>query len=350
MKTSFYEMYKDAYGREASDIHLIFGKPIQFRVNGLLQDYLTDVLTDKDIESLIAQVITPRAKTELDTKMDADFSYEFEKNERLRINVHYEKRHLALTARIIKAKIPTFDEIILGRTEEMLTKLNYGLILVCGPTGSGKSTTLAAMLDRINAERSSKIITAEDPIEYVFEHKKSVIEQREIGIDAPSFGTALRTIFRQDPNVIMVGEIRDKETISETLRIAETGHLVFSTLHTSSAAATILRIVDIFEPHEQRQVKIQLAENLRAVIFQQLVPSSDGKRVATREIMINNSAISNIIRVGNFEQIDTVLQTSSEEGMTTMDKALERLYREKIISKEFYEKRRGQLGTGYSFY
>ena len=191
------------------------------------------------------------------------------------------------------------------------------------------------MLDRINAERSSKIITAEDPIEYVFEHKKSVIEQREIGIDAPSFGTALRTIFRQDPNVIMVGEIRDKETISETLRIAETGHLVFSTLHTSSAAATILRIVDIFEPHEQRQVKIQLAENLRAVIFQQLVPSSDGKRVAAREIMINNSAISNIIRVGNFEQIDTVLQTSSEEGMTTMDKALERLYREKSSPKNF---------------
>lgn len=348
MTTNFYQVYKDAYAKEASDIHLIFGKPIQLRVNGSLEDYSETVLADKDIESLVAQVITPRAKTELDTKFDADFSYEFEKNERLRINVHYEKRHMSLTARIIKHKIPTFEEIMLGKTEETLTKLNYGLILVCGPTGSGKSTTLSAMLDRINEERSSKIITVEDPIEYVFEHKKSAIEQREIGLDAPNFGMALRTVFRQDPNVIMVGEIRDKETISETLRIAETGHLVFSTLHTSSASATILRIVDIFEPHEQRQVKIQLAENLRAVIFQQLVPSTNGKRVAAREIMINNSAISNIIRVGNFEQIDTVLQTSSEEGMVTMDKALEKLYREKQITKETYEKRRGQVG--HSFY
>ncbi|MDO8489966.1 MAG: PilT/PilU family type 4a pilus ATPase [bacterium] len=350
MIMSFYQLYKDAYAREASDIHLIYGKPIQLRINGLLADYSNEILTDKDIESLVAQVITPRAKIDLDTKMDADFSYEFEKNERLRVNIHFEKHHLSLTARIIKTKIPSFEEINLGKTEEMLTKLNYGLILICGPTGSGKSTTLSTILDRINAERSSKIITAEDPIEYVFEHKKSTIEQREIGIDAPSFGASLRTVFRQDPNVIMVGEIRDKETISETLRIAETGHLVFSTLHTSSASATILRIVDIFEPHEQRQVKIQLAENLRAVIFQQLVPSVDGKRVAAREIMINNSAISNIIRVGNFEQIDTVIQTSSEEGMVTMDKALEKLYRDKLVTKETYERRKGQIGTGYSFY
>ena len=349
MPTSFYQIYKDAYGKEASDIHLIYGKPTQIRINGFLENYGDTPLTDKDIEDLVAQVMNDAAKKELNENFDADFSYEFEKNERLRINVHYEKRHLALTARIIKSNVPTFDEIALGKTEEMLTKLNYGLILICGPTGSGKSTTLSAMLDRINEERSAKIITLEDPIEYVFEHKKSVIEQREIGIDCPNFGSALRTVFRQDPNVIMVGEIRDKETIEETLRVAETGHLVFSTLHTSSAAATILRIVDIFEPHEQRQVKIQLAENLRAVIFQQLVQSTDGKRVAAREIMINNSAISNIIRVGNFEQIDTVLQTSSEEGMTTMDKALERLLRDGKINKEIYEKRKGH-GTGYSFY
>ncbi len=350
MTPSFYQIYKDAYAKDASDIHLIFGKPVQLRINGVLVDHSNDILNDKDIASLVGQVITPRAKSDLDTNMDADFSYEFEKNELLRINIHFEKRHLTLTARIIKTRIATFDEINLGKTEELLTKLNYGLILVCGPTGSGKSTTLATMLEKINLDRSAKIITAEDPIEYVFEHKKSAIEQREIGLDAPSFSAALRTVFRQDPNIIMVGEIRDKETISETLRIAETGHLVFSTLHTSSASATILRIVDIFEPHEQRQVKIQLAENLRAVIFQQLVPAVGGGRIAAREIMINNSAISNIIRVGNFEQIDTVLQTSLEEGMVTMDKALEKLFREDKITKETFDKRKGQFGTGYSFY
>lgn len=347
---SFREIYKDAYSVDASDIHLIHNKPVQIRVNGQLQDYGLEKLTDTDIEALVEQVISTRSKKELEEKLDTDFSFAFSMNERLRVNVHYEKRHLALTARVIKGQIPNFDEIDLGKLEEALTKLNYGLVLVCGPTGSGKSTTLATMLDRINTERSAKIITIEDPIEYVFEHKKSVVEQREIGIDSPSFGAALRTVFRQDPNVIMVGEMRDKETIEATLRIAETGHLVFSTLHTNSASATILRIVDIFEPHEQRQVKIQLAENLRAVIFQQLVPSTDGKRAAARELMVNNSAISNIIRVGNFEQIDTVLQTSLDEGMVTMDKALEKLYKQKLITKEIFERRRGQYGTGYSFY
>src|SRR3989338_4404572 len=197
----------------------------------------------------------------------------------------------------------------------MLINLHHGLILVCGPTGSGKSTKLEAMLDSINEKRTCKIITVEDPIEFVFEHKKSTIEQREIGIDTPAFGAALRTVFRQDPNVIMVGEMRDKDTVEQTLRIAETGHLVFSTLHTSSAASTILRIVDIFEPHEQRQIKTQLAENLRAVIFQQLLPSTDGKRIIAREILINTKAVANIIRSGNFEQIASMMQTGLDDGM-----------------------------------
>ncbi|MBI4239807.1 PilT/PilU family type 4a pilus ATPase [Candidatus Uhrbacteria bacterium] len=347
----FYDIYKEAYSKEASDIHLIVGKPIQLRIHGELQDLDTQNLSDSDISGLVDQVITDKAHNELKTEMDADYAYQFGKNERLRINIHYERGRLAFTARIIKNDIPSFEQIGVGKMEENLTKLNNGLIIVCGPTGSGKSTTLASMIDRINQERHRKIITVEDPVEFMFEHKQSVVEQREIGIDAPSFSSALRTIFRQDPNIIMVGEMRDKETIQQTLRIAETGHLVFSTLHTFSAPATILRIVDIFEPHEQRQVKVQLAENLRAVIFQQLVPSADGKRVAAREIMINNSATANIIRTGNFEQLETILQTSSDEGMITMDRALERLYKEeKKITKETYDKRKGRGRAGYSFY
>ncbi|MBI4272594.1 PilT/PilU family type 4a pilus ATPase [Candidatus Uhrbacteria bacterium] len=351
-KLSFYDLYKFAYGKEASDIHLLFGKLPQIRVHGELED-CTDCtegpLKDEEIESLVSQVLTLKAKDDLSKNNDADFAYAFSTHERLRINVHYERGHLALTARIIKAEIPTFESTGLGETEKMLTNLRHGLILVCGPTGSGKSTTLAAMLDSINEERTCKIITAEDPIEFVFEHKKSTIEQREIGIDAPTFGSALRTVFRQDPNVIMVGEMRDKDTVEQTLRIAETGHLVFSTLHTSSAASTVLRIVDIFEPHEQRQIKTQLAENLRAVIFQQLLPSTDGKRIIAREILINTKAVANIIRSGNFEQIASVMQTGLDEGMTTMSKALERLYKAKKISKETYDKRKEQSLTGYSF-
>jgi twitching motility protein PilT len=347
---SLYDIYKEAYARDASDIHLIFGKPAQLRVNGELTNCDDHILTDGDLEELVKQVSNADMMDELRREQDADFSFHFGEHERLRVNVHYEKGHLAFTARIIRSSIPTFEEIDLGHTEEQLTRLNHGLVIVCGPTGSGKSTTLATMIDRINAERSRKIMTVEDPIEYIFEQKKSAVEQREIGIDAPSFASALRTIFRQDPDIIMVGEMRDKITIQETLRIAETGHLVFSTLHTFSAASTILRIVDIFDPHEQRQVKVQLAENLRAVIFQQLVPSTSGKRVAAREIMINNSATSNIIRNGNFEQLETVLQTSSEQGMLTMDRALEKLYKDGRISKESYEKRRGHGFSAYSFY
>lgn len=349
MKT-LYEIYKEAYAMDASDIHLVHGKPIQVRVHGELKDFDTLTLGDKELATLIEQVSSPRVKEALKAEMDADYSFQFADHERLRVNIHYERGHLAFTARVIRGEIPSFEKISLGLTEANLTKLNNGLVIVCGPTGSGKSTTLAAMLDRINSDRRRKIITVEDPIEFMFEQKLCSMEQREIGIDAPSFGSALRTIFRQDPDIIMVGEMRDKETIQETLRIAETGHLVFSTLHTFSAASTILRIVDIFEPHEQRQVKIQLAENLRAVIFQQLIPGTDGKRVAAREIMINNSATSNIIRTGSFEQLETVMQTSSEVGMVTMDRALEQLFKDGKITQDTYEKRKGHGGAGYSFY
>lgn len=340
---TLYEIYKDAYSAEASDIHLIYGRPIQFRINGVLQNRGTDILLDRDITLFIEQILTPPLQKKLRTEYDVDFGFQFAEHERLRINIHYERGHCAFTARIIQSKIPSFQDLGLGATEKMLTNLDSGLIIVCGPTGSGKSTTLASMIDRINEERSAKIVTVEDPIEYMFEHKKSTIEQREVGIDVPSFDAALRTVFRQDPNVIMVGEMRDKETVQQTLRIAETGHLVFSTLHTPSAPAAILRIVDIFEPHEQRQVKLQLAESLRGVIFQHLLPSLEGKRIAAREIMINNSAVSNIIRTGNFEQLETVLQTGMDEGMITIEKALEKLCKEKKVSKEICDQQKKLL-------
>lgn len=337
---TLYEIYKDAYTSGASDIHLVYGRPVQFRINGELQSRGDDLLQDRDIVGFIDQILTPPLQKKLRAECDVDFGFQFGEHERLRINIHYERGHSAFTARIIQSKIPNFDELGLGKTEKMLTELESGLIIVCGPTGSGKSTTLASMIDRINSERSAKIVTVEDPIEYMFEHKKSTLEQREVGIDAPSFAAALRTVFRQDPNIIMVGEMRDKETVQQTLRIAETGHLVFSTLHTPSAAAAILRIVDIFEPHEQRQIKLQLAESLRGVIFQHLLPSPEGKRIAAREIMTNTSAVSNIIRTGNFEQLETVLQTGSDEGMITFEKALDKLCKEKKISKEICDRQK----------
>ncbi len=247
---------------------------------------------------------------------------------------------IGITVRVLNTEILSFEQLKLPRTLEQFTEYKNGLVLVTGPTGSGKTTTLAAMIDKINNEKAYHIITIEDPIEYLHSHKKSVVEQREIRSDTASFKTALKYILRQDPDVILVGEMRDLETIEAAITAAETGHLVFGTLHTNSAAKTIDRIIDVFPKERQAQIRSQLSTSLRGVIAQQLVPLKDGsgRRVAL-EILVGNPAVGNLIREGKIHQIPTVIQTGARFGMITMEKSLEALYKKGIISREEYKNR-----------
>ena len=262
--------------------------------------------------------------------LDLDFSYEFF-GVRFRINLHKQNGRVALAARLILNNLYSPDELNFTDTMNNLTRLMDGLILVTGPTGAGKSTTLAAMIDTINRERGEHIITIEDPVEYQFCEDKSIIEQREIGRDTNSFSNALRHTLRQDPDVIMVGEMRDQDTISAALTAAETGHMVFSTLHTRTASESIERIVDSFPAHQQKQILIQLASSLRAIVSQKLIPKIGGGRVAAYEILINNSAIANLIRTNKTSQIQSSIQTGAKDGMITMNKSIEKLVKDNTI-------------------
>jgi twitching motility protein PilT len=264
--------------------------------------------------------------------------------------LHYQEGKIALTARLIPKNILAPDELMFDEIIYKLTHLKDGLILVTGPSGSGKSTTLACMVNIINKERRSHIITIEDPIEYLFIEEQSIIEQRELGHDTESYASALKYALRQDPNIIMLGEMRDQETIAAALTAAETGHLVFSTLHTSTASETISRIVDAFPAHQQQQILNQLASSLRAVIAQQLVPKINGGRVAAREILINNSAITNLIRHGQIGQIYSAIQTSRKDGMITMNKAIDELLNQGLISEDVARNRKRDSETQASYY
>ncbi|MEK7211980.1 MAG: PilT/PilU family type 4a pilus ATPase, partial [Patescibacteria group bacterium] len=256
---------------------------------------------------------------------------------RFRVNIFFEKGNMSLAARVISQKIPTMEELDLPAIAGKFTELPHGLVLVTGPTGSGKSTTLASMVEAINNSRDENIITLEDPVEYLFAAKKSIIRQRQLGVDMVTFAEGLKHILRQDPDVIMVGEMRDLETIAAALTMAETGHLVFATLHTWSAAQTVDRIVDSFPAHQQQQIRLQLALTLRGIITQQLMPKKGGGRIAVREILVNNPAVANLIRENKVAQIKTVMQTSAKEGMTTLAQDLKRLLKEDLIEKSVAE-------------
>ena len=264
-----------------------------------------------------------------------DFSYASPGYGRFRVNAYKQRGTFGMALRIIPLEIPSMESLGLPAVLNDLARLPRGLILVTGPTGSGKSTTLASMIDQINKERNCHILTLEDPLEYLHKHQKAIVNQREIGSDSLSFSNALRAALREDPDVILVGEMRDLETISIAITAAETGHLVLSTLHTNGAAKTIDRVVDVFPPHQQQQVKVQLASVIQAVISQQLLPKGDGKgRVAALEIMVATPAIRNLIREGKNYQIDTAIQTGAALRMQTMDSALTNLYKRGIITKE----------------
>ncbi len=329
------DLIKYAMNNRASDIHITVGVPPILRIDGVLEYFGEKILYPEDTERLVKEILDERQIEELQLRGEIDTSYSSPGIGRFRVNAYKQRGSYAMALRIIPLKIPTMEELGLPTVVKDLARLPRGLILVTGPTGSGKSTTLASMINLINEERNCHILTLEDPIEYLHKHNKSIVNQREIGLDSNSFASALRAALRQDPDVILVGEMRDLETISIALTAAETGHLVLSTLHTIGAAKTIDRVVDVFPPHQQQQIRVQLASVMQAIISQQLLPKANGEgRIAAFETMIATPAIRNLIREEKIHQIDTVIQTSKKQGMQTMDNSLLELYQKGLISRE----------------
>jgi twitching motility protein PilT len=331
---SINDLLIDAQNRRASDLHLTVGVSPKCRVNGELLSMGYDPLSPEDTEALILPIVPPGAMEILTSKGEADFSHSIPGTGRYRVNVFRQRGSYACAIRIISTEIPKPGDLGLPDSVVELTKKKRGLVLVTGPTGSGKSTTLASLIDIINTNYNCHIITLEDPIEYLHKHKKSVVNQREIGIDSLSFKNALRVALREDPDVILVGEMRDYETIEIAVTAAETGHLVFSTLHTIGAANTVDRIIDVFPPHQQQQIRIQLASVVEGIISQQLIPEINGHgRVAAFEVMLATPAIRNLIREGKNHQIASFIQTNKKIGMQTMDDAIFELYLRGLIGK-----------------
>jgi len=328
------EIFKTAVKEKASDAHLLVNQAPVFRVDGELIEPAGKKISRKEMEDLVFSILSAEQKNIFRTNKELDFGFENEDGIRFRVNVCLEKDNIALVARLISPNIPTLEELEAPEVVKNLLDLKQGLILVVGPTGCGKSTTLAAMIGYLNNNYSYKIVTLEDPIEYIFTPEKSKIVQRQLGTDMLSFSEGLKHALRQDPNVIMVGEMRDLETISAAITLAETGHLVLATLHTYNAAQTIDRIIDIFPAHQQNQIRFQLSSILAGVISQRLAPKIGGGRVAVREIMINTPAVSNLIREQKITQIATAIETGSKEGMVSFRRDLERLRKAKLIDKE----------------
>ncbi len=321
--------------QNASDLHIAVGKRPTIRVDSVLIPLAKESILTKEIaEGLVAAMLTEEQMKTLLEKRQIDFSYNFEDKARFRVNVYFQREFVAAALRLIPAQVRTIDELGLPPVIHDFAKLNQGFILIVGPAGHGKSTTLAAVLDEINHTRNDHIITIEDPIEYIFSQDRSILSQREVGKDTLSFKDALRAILRQDPDVIMVGEMRDPETIAIAMTAAETGHLVFSTLHTNSAAQTIDRIIDSFPPDQQGQIVSQLASTLVAIVSQRLIPRVGGGRVPATEIMLVNPAIRNLIREKKIYQVDLVIETSVQEGMISLNRSLANLVRKKEISAE----------------
>mgnify|MGYP001228258519 FL=1 len=332
------QILTNAFYQEASDVHLTVGEVPVFRINGDLIKQGNQALTIQDTEEMAKQIIGEEKWISFQEKRDIDISYSIPSVSRFRVNVFYQRNSIALAIRIIATTIPSLSELGMPKLLEKLAMKQKGLILITGLTGSGKSTTLAAMLDYMNETSAKHIVTLEDPIEYLHKHKNSIIVQRELDLDVTTFAKGLRASLRQDPDVIMVGEMRDLETISTAITAAETGHLVLATLHTTNAAMTIDRIIDVFPAEQKSQIRIQLASVLEAVISQRLFPRIDEPgRVAATEILINTPAIQNLIRNEKMHQIPNVIQTSKEEQMHLMRTDVERLVRANIISPKSLE-------------
>ena len=319
--------------RGASDLHISVGRRPTLRIDGaLVQIESKDIVTGEFAKQFVEEILRGDQKTRFLEEKELDFSYSFADIARFRVNVFMQRGEFAAAMRLIPTKVRTMDELGHPQVMHNYTRVSQGFFLVVGPSGQGKSTTLAAMIGEINKQRACHIVTIEDPIEYLFQNDKAIIDQREIGQDTKNFNVALRSVLRQDPDVIMVGEMRDPETISAAITAAETGHLVFSTLHTNNASQTIDRIIDSFPPAQQNQIKAQLAGTLLGVLSKRLIPRVDGGRAAAFELLIANAAVKNLIREGKTHQIDLVIETSAEEGMISLNRSLANLIKKGEIS------------------
>jgi len=356
MPADFADIILAALERHASDVHLAAGAPPTIRVHGRLQA-LDDfpVLDARDTREIVYSIMSDAQRQQFENQRQVDFSYSVPRTARMRVNAYLQRGAVGAAFRVIPGRTRSLHELgIPPAVAEMATRPR-GIVLVTGPTGSGKSTTLAAMIDLINSTREEHILTIEDPIEFLHEHRRCLVNQRELGSDATSFADALRAALRQDPDVILVGEMRDLETISTALTAAETGHLVLATLHTQDAPQTIDRVIDVFPPHEQQHVRVMLSVALQGVVAQQLLPAADGSgRVAAVEVLVPTPAVRNLIREGKTHQIYSAIQTSAEHGMQTMDAALTELVRAGKIARDVAYRRASVpaelarlLGDGY---
>ncbi|HEY7892102.1 MAG TPA: type IV pilus twitching motility protein PilT [Solirubrobacteraceae bacterium] len=355
MSFDFADLLMEVVSRRASDLHLSAGSPPTLRIRGRLtplRDY--PVLSSTETREIVYSILNNDQRQRLETDWQLDFAYSVPGHARFRVNAYYQRGAIGAAFRLIPFGLVSIDELGLPLAVHDFTRKPRGFVLVTGPTGSGKSTSLAAMIDEINSTREEHILTIEDPIEFLHSHKKCLVNQRELGSDAQSFGDALKAAMRQDPDIILVGEMRDLETISTALTAAETGHLVFATLHTQDTAQTIDRMIDVFPSHQQGQVRVQLSVALQGIMTQQLLPTADGSgRVVACEVLVPTPAIRNLIREGKTHQIYSVLQTSSSAGMQTMDASLATLVRQGKVSMQTAESRSSTpeelkrlLGTG----
>ena len=334
-KTKLVELLTACAKQNASDLHLAVGRRPTLRIDGVLVPLQKEpIMTPEMAEGIVGALITNEQKERLLAQRQVDFAYSFEDKARFRVNVYFQRGYLAAALRLVPARIKTVEELNLPPILHDFSKLSQGFILIVGPAGHGKSSTLAAVLDEINHTRSDHIITIEDPVEYLFTQDKCIVSQREVGSDTVGFHSALRTVLRQDPDVVMIGEMRDTVSISTAMTAAETGHLVLSTLHTNSASQTIDRVIDSFPAEQQGQVTSQLAATLVAIVSERLLPRISGGRIPSMEIMIVNPAIRNLIRERKTYQIDLVIETSLQEGMVTLNRSLVNLVKNKEITLE----------------
>jgi len=339
MKTKYieelYSLLDLTIKSEASDLHISAGHPPVVRIAGRLVPISEkNILSPKDSKELIFSLMDKEKQNKFLEQKELDFSYDLKEKARFRINVFFQKGNISSALRLVPNEIKTIKELNLPSVIRSFTKAKQGFVLLCGPSSQGKSTTLASLIDEINHTRTDHVVTIEDPIEYVFKDDQSIIDQREVGDDTLSFSNALRSTFRQDPDVIMVGEMRDAETIATAITAAETGHLVFSTLHTNSASQTIHRIIDSFDPKEQAQISSQLSGSLLGVVSQRLIPRIKGGLIPACEVLIVNHAISNLIREKKIHEIPSVIETSLDQGMISLNRSLSELVRIKEISLE----------------
>jgi twitching motility protein PilT len=335
VKLEINELLEEVIKRGASDLHITVGVPPVLRINGVLQRMDLPKLSSDETREMVYSILTARQRETLETNLEFDLSYSVPGSARFRVNAYFQRNSLGAAFRIIPFRIKSVEELKLPLIVKEFARLPRGFVLITGPTGQGKSTTLAAIIDLVNSTREEHIMTVEDPIEFLHLHKKCVVNQREVGADTHSFANALKYVLRQDPDVILVGEMRDLETISTALTAAETGHLVFATLHTQDAPQTIDRIVDVFPTFQQSQVRLQLASTIQAIVTQQLVSTKDRKsRIPATEVMVATSAIRNMIRDARVHQIYSAMQAGGQHRMQTMDASLAALYKAGQISYE----------------